>query len=542
VKVVKLNKDQDIAAVIQVIRDLKDREVVFELEKGSPLLANSTNLKLMKKTGEVMGKKVRVRTDDQMGRVLAMKAEILEGGAESPKPVRPTVSKVRRSDVKPRFSDIVRPRSGVPVMPPVKAPAAESSYIKSAQNKFLTNAKADGEAPGRSGSNFSKYFIIAVVVLVLVVFGLAVLLPTADITVYARSEPITRDADIAIDKSVIAVDAEKAIIPGVIVARDVSQTRSFPTTGSKNVGTKATGNIQLYNFTKNTLTLKASTTALLVSGKKFVFGKDVTGLRPTATIGTGADAEIDKSSLIPLVAIVSEQAGADYNIAGNTKFNIVNAALGNQNVYAINPEAFTGGTTKTIKIVNQQDLDSAAASMTNTIANQAEKDLNSEHSTTDEKMLPTAVAKEVLAKTSNKTAGDEAASFDMTMIAKVSGLSYKESNVKALILRKIQSVLSDDKYILPDATDKVTASFKSLDLPNGKGVLAAHYETIVAYKVNTSNISQLLAGKTAEEIKGILLAKPEIDRVDVQFSPFFVNKAPKLNGKIYIHTMLSQGQ
>ena len=527
--------------MIQIIRDLKEDKVVFELEKGSQLLSNSANLKLMKKTGEVMGKEVKVRTNDPMGRILALKAEVLDGGSAAGKAHGTAVHKVKRSDVRPRFSDIVRPKSHAPTAvaspTPKLAKHTPSTYIKSAQTEYA-------EAPVKKASkgNFTKIFILVMVVLVLIVFGLAVLLPTADITIYARSEPITRDLEMNVDKTVAATNADKLTIPGVMVSREVSQTKHFDTTGVKLVGAKATGTVTIYNFTKNTLTLKASTTTLVANGKKFVFTKDVTGIRPTGRIGTGADEEVDATTLIPPVAVVADQPGADYNLAASTKFTIVNAALGNTtNVYATSGAAFTGGTSKSIKVVSQQDIDKAVATMSDTIASQAETDLNAEQTDGSLKILSSGITKEVLAKTTNKNVGDEADSFDMTMIAKVSGLAFKSDDVKNLILQKINSVLSDDKYILPDAKDNLTLNYKTVDLPNGRGLLSVHYETVAAYKVNADDMSKLLAGKNANEIKEILLTKPEIDRVDVQFSPFFVNKAPKLNGKIYIHSMLSQG-
>lgn len=545
-RTIKLKKSDDIAAVIQIIKDLKDREVVFELEKGSPLLSSSSNLRLMKKTGEVMGKKIRVRTDDPTGRMLAIKAEVLEGDvpSESVKPVvlRPMPGRGRTTDIKPRFSDIVRPKARpVPqqyVEPEVDVDAEQ--VYRSAAMESVPAVPVVRATRVKKGSSFSKIFVVTMVVLVLVVFALAVLLPTANITIYARSEPITRDSEVIVDKTATKVDEDKMVVPATVVSREVSQTKNFPATGSKNVGTKATGSVQLYNFTKNTLTLKATTTVLLVNGKKFLFTKDVTGLRPTATIGTGADAEVDPSSLIPPVSLVAEQPGEDYNIAANTKFNIVNAALGNQNVYGVDTQAFTGGSTKNVKVVSQQDLDNAAASMTNSIAQSAEDDLKSENVGSDVKLLPTGITKEVLAKTANKAAGDTADTFDMTMIAKISGLAFKETDVKELAKSKIVSVLSDDKFLVPDAEESVIATFKSLDLTRGTGLLSVHYETVAAYKVDAGNLPQLLAGKNANEIKEILLTKPEIDRVDVEFAPFFVNKAPKLNGKIYIHNELSQ--
>lgn len=540
-RVVKVNRKQDLAEITQMIKELKDNEIIFDMEKGSPLLSSSSNMKLIKKIGEAMGKKVRVRTDDPMGRILAMKAEALDGDAEQPQPAR-TMPRVKRSDVKPRFSDIIvnrtrRPIAAAPLATPSHVPA-RSNYIKAAAEQY-TEPKV--RTKSRFGSSFSKVFVIVMVVLVLAVFGLAVLLPEADITVYARSEPITRDAEVSLDKAATSPDPSKMIAPTTLITREVSQTKNFPATGSKDVGTKATGTVVIYNFTKNTLTLKASTTTLVVNGKKFSFTKDVTGLRPTARIGSGNEEQIDETTLIPPVAVVAQAAGADYNLAAGTNLAIQNPALGNANVYATSKTAFTGGTTKTVKVVSQKDLDQAVSTLTASIATQAEADLNSEKGTdSDAKILPSGTTREVLAHTANKNAGDAADSFDMTMIAKVTGLEFKESDIKSLIVSQITSVLSNDKYLLPDAQETVTATFKSLDLANGKGVLSVHFETVAAYKVDASSMAKLLAGKNASEIKEILLAKPEIDRVDVQFSPFFVNKAPKLNGKIYIHSMLSQ--
>lgn len=549
-RVVKLKKTDDIADVIRTIKGLKDRDVVFEMEKGSSLLSSSANLKLIKKTGEVMGKKIRVRTDDQMGRVLALKAEVLEESeSEELQGTLKSASKVRRSDVKPRFSDIRRP-SKIPVAVPVAAkkikpqPIVEDS-IEDEEPTFpeeVDEEIAPVKPVRKSRRSFAKYFVIGMVVLVLAVFALAVLLPTATITIYARSEPITRDLEVTVDKSAQAVDENSLVVPGTVITRDVSQTKTFDATGSKQVGTKASGSVTLYNFTKNTLTLKASTTTLVANGKKFFFTKDVTGLRPTAQIGSGEEMEVDNSTLIPPVAIVAETPGDEYNINANTKFTIVNAALGNQNVYGTNTNPLTGGTSRTVKVVSQKDLDNAVALLTDSVASAAETDLNSENTNADLTILSNGVNKEVLAKTANKNVNDEADSFDMTMIARVSGLAFKNSDVEKIMVDKINAVLSNDKYILPDAKGNLSdTTYKSVDLTKGSGVLSAHYETVVAYKVDTNNLPKLLAGKNPGEIKEILLAKPEIDRVDVEFAPFFVNKAPKLNGKIYIKTMLSQG-
>jgi hypothetical protein len=325
------------------------------------------------------------------------------------------------------------------------------------------------------------------------------------------------------------------------VTKELSHTKNFQTTGTKLVGEKAKGTVVIYNFTKNTLTLRATTTTLLIGGKKYFFVKDATNIRPTARIGEGPEQEVDQSSLTEPVAIIAESPGETYNIPANQKIEIQNSALGpNPNVYAMNNVPFTGGSARTVNILSQADLDRATTQMTDELAELAEQDLANEGEGSTRKVLPTGSNKEVLAKTANKNVGDEAIDFDMTLIGRVTGLAYNEDDIKNLMVEKISAVLTEDKYLLEDGKRDVTARFKTLDLAGGKGVLSVHFETIAAYRVNNDNLSKMLAGKSAVEIKEILLTKPEIDRVDVKFSPFFVNKAPRFNGKIYIKSQLSQ--
>src|SRR5258708_4815222 len=105
-KIIKLTKKDDIASAIKYLKNLKDREVVFQLATGSSLLTSSDNLKLLKRTGEALGKKVTVETTDEVGKILAKKAGVLAGDQEIKMPKGQPI-RVARSDVKPRFSDIL---------------------------------------------------------------------------------------------------------------------------------------------------------------------------------------------------------------------------------------------------------------------------------------------------------------------------------------------------------------------------------------------------------------------------------------------------
>jgi hypothetical protein len=520
-RTIKLGKNHDLASVIKQIKTIKDREVIFQIPEGSELLTNSDDLKMMKKSGEVLGKKIFVQTDDEIGRVLAKKAGVLLGDTDVKMPksvkVRPKNTGGMGGLSRARFSDIAT-RKNTAVSKTVVAAETDDVFPKPQIHYH------ESHTPG--SNKLIKTLVLILGGLVLVVIALAVFLPQATVTVTARSEEVVRDLEITVDKLNTQPIADKLLIPGSSVNREVSQTKKFPTTGTKSAGTKTTGTVTLYNQTTNTLRLNAATTTLIANGKKFLLTENLSGIQP----GTP----------MPDVEITAEQAGSDYNLPAETKFQVVNAALGNQNVYAINPVAFKGGTTTTsATILSQEDLDKATEALTSQVLAQAEADLSSENGGTV-RLLPSAAVVEVLAKTPNKNVGDTVDNFDMTMVAKVTGVAFKEDDVINVAISKINEVLSSDKYLDVNAKKDYTANFKSVDIPNTRGVLAVHFQTVAAYKVNSTNLSKVLAGKNETEIKELLLSKPEIDNVKVEFWPeFFVNKAPRFNGKIKINPVLN---
>lgn len=495
-------------SIIKQIKNLKDKEIVFELEKGSRLLSSSANLKLIKRTGETLKKKISVTTNDPIGRLLAIKAGVLEDQTEDDMK-RLAPRKSQQPSEKRAFDDM---RARIPRVLPLKT----ISELKSKSHKIF-------------GKKTLRVTGAAVAGVLILAIAAAILLPQANIIVYARSEPIARDIDVTVDQNVTVPDAASLSIPGKLFDKEVSETQSFKATGTNLTGTKATGKVLIYNGTSNTLTLRAATTTLVFDGKKYFFTKDATGIKPTTA----------QSNTNTPVEIIAEQAGEGYNLDSLSKFEIKNTALGNRpEVYAVASGAIAGGAAMAKLVVSQDDLDFALNKITEDLIANAEKELALAVPGT--KLLPSGVTKEILAHTANKNPGDEADNFDLTVIAKIKGLTFNEQDVADLLDQQIKSVLADDKYIVEGAKKTIRPEFKDKDLNLGKGTLAVHYDSIIAYKVDVNSLERILAGKKPSEIKEILLSKPEIEQVEIELWPFFVRQAPKLNGKIYIKTVLSQ--
>ena len=78
-RIIKLGPKDDIVSIVKQIKSLKDSEVIFDVDKDLELFASSNSLRLVKKTGEALGKVVKIQTNDKVGRILAKKEGMLAG-------------------------------------------------------------------------------------------------------------------------------------------------------------------------------------------------------------------------------------------------------------------------------------------------------------------------------------------------------------------------------------------------------------------------------------------------------------------------------
>ena len=378
---------------------------------------------------------------------------------------------------------------------------------------------------------------IAVVTMVAVIVGgLYLFLPQAVITVNARTEPVARDFEIRVDQKVTAPSSADLVVPGKMIEREVVGQKKYGATGTKNVGKTASGFVSIYNFSKTTLILKAQTTVLTANGRKYYFTQDAPGIRPTARIGgPGEDEEIDETSLVPPVPLVAGGAGEEFNLAPGTRLEIENEAFGAQpqKLYAVATEGITGGTTKIAKFVTKGDMDNAYQALANALLDQSRAELTSDNPNT--RVLDNAFTTQILEQQSQVQIGAEASEFEVSAKVKIRALSFDQNDVQNIVFDLIKRLLPEQK-VLSENGRAVDVSFLSLSLDEAAGTLAAHFEGQIVYQLDLASLLEQARGKTAEEIREIFLSKPEVDSLEVQFSPFWVKSAPKLRGKIKVNT------
>lgn len=360
-----------------------------------------------------------------------------------------------------------------------------------------------------------------------------IFLPEAWIKVAMRTEATARDFEIRVSENQIEPDSVALAIPGKVLEREVEGTKTYPATGSKNVGKTASGFVTIYNFSKTTLILKAQTTVLSANGKRYFFTQDVGNIRPTAFIGL-TNQEIDPTSLVPPVPVKAEGPGEAYNLPVGTRLEIENEAFGSQPqvLYAVVAENISGGTTKEVKVLTAGDVTSAFADLEEELVDKARQELAAGKK--ELRLLDNAAAVEIVEQASSHEPGAESQEFSVASKIRLKALVYSENDVLSVVITRIKRLLPENKVLKEGSGGELQSSFLAVNFDEGTGVLKNHFEGKLTYQVDSEDLLRKIRGKRVEEIREVLLSRPEIAEVTIKFYPFWVRKAPSIAKKIHL--------
>ena len=373
---------------------------------------------------------------------------------------------------------------------------------------------------------------VAGVVLVATLMVLFVL-PQVEVAIAVRSEPTTRDFEIRVDQKLDRVDAAELAVPGRLLDQEVPGSKAFPATGARNVGQTASGFVYIYNFTKTTLILRKDTTVLTANGRQYLFTQDVSNIRPTALLGL-TEQEVDPSSLIPPVPVVAAAPGEQHNMPSGARLEITNEVLGAQPevLYAVVADGIAGGTTKEIKIASQTDLLQALGTVRQETIEGAKQVLFAENPGL--KLFGGAMSAEIIEQSTSVQPGAEVSVFEAAVRLRLLALVFNEGEIRSLIQSRIERLLPYNKKLKDPEDSRLQMDLVNVNLTDGQAVILAHYEGEIVYQLDEEEIRDRLKGKNIEEIREILLSRPEVQAAEVRFSPFWVKKAPKFGKNIYL--------
>jgi hypothetical protein len=549
-----INLEDDVTKIVTRLKHTLAKQVVLVCPKRSYIFSDSINLRLLKKQVDLLGKEVFILTMDEKGQLYAREAgfalkflpksngsvnfsdvkfsqkpvdgehspEAEQQNQEPVKKIKHVVKAVKKSAIEnqalaaPVLGSLVKEHFPKVEVTDTFFPTSEPEYKQQKSAKPHLNRAITGIAA------------FSLILLLLLAF---VILPKATVAVFPKTEPVTRDMEINFSTNAQSVDPTKLIMPAQLINQTVNLSDKFQSQGKLQVGNKAQGTIQIYNFTHAPINLKAGTTILTVGNKNYNLVNDVSGLKPTTYINSRTK-EVNPASLGDPVDVIAAQGGEDYNLPAGSRMEITNQVFGSrpQLLYAVTATEVSGGTTRYLSLISQDDITAAQKQLQAEALKQVRDKLQSR----GQVLADQAFNLNVTQFTTDNPVGTQTPSFTATFTAQLSGLAFKSDDLNSLISQRISQTLASNKTLEQRSGDQTTYTARNLDLNNQLAVLEVHYQGQAVFNIDLAGIAPELVGKSQSDVNEILRSKAEIDKVEITLAPAWQKNFPMFASKIKV--------
>lgn len=527
-EVIYIDNDDDITSVIEKIVASKAEIMALVIPKRYLTLRSSVNLRLLQKTANKHTKKIVLITTDEAilplaGSVGIYVSESLKTRPEIPKYEPPTSSGEVESDqidIDPTVTveDVSIDESDDNNLQPDDNAEHHGSTASSDKSEKIKKIKNSSKIKVPNFNKFKVKTVLAVFVFFALIGGWYVafrVMPKANLVIKARTSRVVTEAFFKLDPSLETNNVEDGIYSGV--KKDISKTvtERFEATGEKDVGDKATGVMTVQNCdSSESITVTAGTIFTdNANSFEFVSGEDV--VVPGGSFsGGGCDAAGEAD--VNVVAVESGDtrnlSPRGYSVSGFSGF--VTGFGG----------AMTGGTSKIVKVISQNDINKAKA----LLADKTDDEIKAELAALfDEGSI-------IIDETFDIKQGDATSS------AKV-GDEIGEASVSAKFTYSIYAIKGDDMSqilrteqekqidtnalsILDEGLSDVKVNLEKED--NGIFELRAITTGYASPEINIDQLLEEIRGEKYSVAIDIVEDKPGVGEVSLELSPFWVFNVP----------------
>ncbi len=528
-----LDVDDEITSVIDKVRSSPHKIVALVLPKRAAMLASSLNMKLLKRTADDMSKQVVLITSESallplagaagfyVAKTLQSKPEIPVGPVETETPVS-TVEGESPIDPNAPVGQLANlPDDDIKVDDSPDKPAKPDKSAKKSGKSKDSKIKVP---------NFEKFRLrlilggLAIIILAVgLVLGLNVL-PKAKITLKTDTSNVTSEVIFTADTSAQQFDAKEKILPAASKEFRRTDTERVQSTGQKDKGNKATGSVVLTNCSSATgsLTIPAGTG---VSTGELTFITTAPVTLPESSFNGSKQCKTQTKN----VSVASEKPGDQYNIASGKTFSVA----GYSDVNAENNSPMTGGTRNIVKVVTQADIDKGKQTIQDRANSTASEELQDQLKSDGYYPLKETLVAGEPTITTDHAADEEADSVTVTSTTVNTMLGVKESDLNKLIEDNVKEDIDKNTQVIRDNGLK-KANFNIQQNQGGSARIYLQTNAVVGPELDAQDIRKAVAGKNLAETKKIILNRPGIKDVQVDYSPFWVNSTPKNPDKITI--------
>lgn len=360
-----------------------------------------------------------------------------------------------------------------------KEPKFLKSIFKNVKDKASTIF--GGTMKPKRGAKLSRKTLVfgGLFFLIIVISGFALwwFYPKATVTIYVSPKKLDERANLTVDPSAQSIDPGQGILPGEASKIVVNGERTKSTTGTKTVGEKATGEATLYRA--------GSELTLAAGAKLFGPGNLNFTLDESTTVASGSAGNPGTTK----AKVTAVDIGAQYNLAGGTAFSISNYPT--SDIEAKNESSFSGGSSREISAVSEEDQQVLEEELTEELQDQAKEKLL-ERMSADKAFIEESLSSTPSSRTFSNKVGDEASNLKLSLSLDVQALVVDKEALISLAVDILKDKIPEG-FVLRD--DQIDLDFEFKGEVEGKFELTSSVKANLLPAIDPAEVKRKIVGK-----------------------------------------------
>ena len=535
--VIYIDVDDEITAVIEKVQSSAGKIVALVLPKRASVFQSTVNMRLLKRSADNAKKNLVLITSEAGLLPLAGIVGLHVAKTLQSKPSIPAAPTTNDTPVAVDDAEVVEAAAAVTAVTALKPEAEETIEVDNDALEAASTATAKEpkkvfnkklKVPNFDSFRKKLFLGIGIFLLLVVLWVFAsIILPKATITIKTDTTDVSSSIVVTSSPTIKEVNSETKSIPSILKELKKTDAQKAPATGQKDMGTKASGNVtlSLTDCSKEQVTVPAGTT---VTAGNFNFVTQAEVTMQSVKIGSNCRNSDFPDISSAKVKVIAQNAGDTYNLSARNY-----SVAGFSNVAGAG-SVMSGGTSKIVKVVSQQDIDTLRQKIIDGLNGSANQEVTAQLK--DEGYFPlteTFAAKDPLV-VSSPAVDAEAAEVTVNVTISYTMAGAKQDALTQVLEEDIKRQIDTAKQnVLDNGLGQATIRIEE-NKPDGSIRFTLQTTAKAGVEQNESDIKQAVKGKKKGEAKSIIQSRPGVREVTIDTSPFWVSKVPKKDNKITI--------
>jgi hypothetical protein len=557
--------DDEITGIIDKVRGSSSKVTALVLPKRAGVFQSIVNMKLLKRAADDAGKNLVLITSEAGLMPLAGAAGIHVAKTISSKPEIPVAPKMDDTGEEETIDETGGEAAAAAAGAGLAATAADEPVGKLAdandevETVELDNSDTPGSDTGKAAGpkaakgagagaaaadkakkaskdkkkkipDFNKFRLkllaiggIVLLFILAIILGVFVL-PKATINIKTDASKVPVEMNLNLSTSATSLDpnTDTPTVPAKLASEQKTYSQQVPTTGQKNHGNKASGQVTVTNCSDD-ITLPAGT-GFSSGGNTYISQQPVTV--PASNFNPHSQCKNDGKAS---VSVLAQSGGTSANLPSGATFTISGGGSG----LSAQGGTISGGTDNIVQTVNQNDIAKARSQISTSNDNNEKKHLQDQLKKDHYFAITSTFSAGTPNVTQSAQVGDVASSVTVTEVVTYTMFGAHEKDLDTLVDNAVKQQINTSKQsILSQGLDTAVFGVNSNSATSAQLTLQTNAQ--VGPDLNTNDIKQAALGKKPNDVKTQLQGNPDVTDVNVSLSPFWVSSVPKKASKVTV--------